>query len=338
MGLDIKDRGKKNCIIKANKLSRCFKVAERKRNIIKQLLSQKYKIVDAVKNLNFEIERGETVGFIGPNGAGKSTTIKMMSGILVPTEGEIRVLGNIPHEKRKKNAFKIGVVFGQRSQLWWDLPVYDTFILLKNIYKIPENIFERNLNQFNRRLDLRAFYNRPVRQLSLGQRMRADLAVALLHDPEILFLDEPTIGLDIVVKQQIREFICEINKRRNITVILTTHDMKDIEEICKRIIVIDKGSIILDCSVADIKDKFDNESIIAVDFEKVPDCLSIPNVKIISKTDNQWIFSFHKNKISKGQVISNILSNNNVCDISIKEKNIESILRDIYTGKATVFQ
>jgi ABC-2 type transport system ATP-binding protein len=208
-----------------------------------------------VDGVSFDVSKGELVGYIGPNGAGKSTTIKVLTGILVPTSGSVLVKGNVPYLKRKENAASIGVVFGQRSQLWWDLPVMDSFELLRKIYKIPAAVYERNVALFTKLLELDKFVDTPVRQLSLGQKMRADLAASLLHDPEILFLDEPTVGLDIVAKKQIRDFIRDIREERGVTVILTTHDMKDIETICERIILINEGKIMLDMSVDDVRNK-----------------------------------------------------------------------------------
>lgn len=324
-------------VIETKNLSRDFKVAERDGGFLAHLFKRKYKIIHAVKNINFSIKPGELVGFIGPNGAGKSTTIKMMSGILVPSSGEIKVLGNIPHKKRKQNASKIGVVFGQRSQLWWDLPVYDTFLLLKKIYNISAEVFNKNMKVFEQRLDIKSFYKQPVRQLSLGQRMRADIAASLLHDPEIIFLDEPTIGLDVVVKKQIREFIKEINSERNVTVILTTHDMRDIEEICDRIIMIDKGTVVLDMPVADVSGKLGGalRSVI-VDFEEIPDKFAIPNVTILDRKGPRWTFSFSSNEITVGQFISKVAANYSVIDISIKKAEIEDVIREIYTGKVKV--
>jgi len=259
-----------------------------------------------------------------------------MTGILVPSSGEIRVLGNIPYQKRKINASKIGVVFGQRSQLWWDLPVYDTFLLLKKIYKIPNEIFDHNIKVFEDRLGIGSFYKQPVRQLSLGQRMRADIAASLLHNPEIVFLDEPTIGLDVVVKKQIREFVKEINRERNVTVILTTHDMRDIEEICDRIVMIDKGNVVMDMPVSDVCGKFGGTSSLIVDFEEEPNFIDIPNVVVDSRQGLRWTFTFSSKDITAGQLISKIASKHNVIDITIKEPEIEDIIREIYSGQVAI--
>lgn len=230
---------KKN-IIEVDNLYREYKVAKKGKNYLQYFFNRKYKKISAVNDISFAINEGESVGFLGPNGAGKSTTIKMLVGILTPSSGKIKVFGREPSKYRKENAQYIGVVFGQKSQLWWDLPVIDTYLLLKKIYKISEEEFEYNLKYYVSELDMDSFLHQPVRQLSLGQRMRAELCAALLHNPRILFLDEPTIGLDIVVKKQIRLMINKINRERNVTILLTTHDLKDIEDVCDRIILINR--------------------------------------------------------------------------------------------------
>ena len=234
-------------IIRAKGIKKTFKVNKRSKGLpsaIANLFVPKYTEKRAVDGIDFEIKKGEAVGFIGANGAGKSTTIKMLSGILYPDSGEIEALGYIPYKNRKKYVSNIGVVFGQKSQLSWDLPVIDSFELLKHIYKIPENLYKENLKKFTEMLDMESFIEQPVRQLSLGQRMRADIVAALLHSPELVFFDEPTIGLDVVAKERIREFIRYINKEQKVTMIFTTHDMKDIEETCGRMLLIDKGKLL----------------------------------------------------------------------------------------------
>ncbi|MDP4095066.1 MAG: ATP-binding cassette domain-containing protein, partial [Bacillota bacterium] len=231
-------------LIEVRDLTKDYRLNVKKRGLlgaVQSLLVPEYKLKRAVDNINFSIEKGEMVGFIGPNGAGKSTTVKMLTGILSPTSGSIMMGGLSPHKDRKKNASRIGAVFGQRTQLWWDLPVADTYDLLRYIYRIPEKKFEQNMEMFNDLLGIKEFMSQPVRQLSLGQRMRADIAAALLHDPEIVFFDEPTIGLDVVAKEKIREFIKKINAEKNTTMLFTTHDMLDIEKTCKRMIIIDQG-------------------------------------------------------------------------------------------------
>lgn len=325
-------------VIEVKNLVRDFKIAKRDKNFFRFLFLRQYETKRAVDNVSFEITKGELVGYIGPNGAGKSTTIKILTGILVPTEGYVSVLGNVPYQKRKENALKIGVVFGQRSQLWWDLPVIDSFNLLQRIYKIPPAIFKENMRVFSEILDLDSFINKPVRQLSLGQRMRADLAASLLHNPEILFLDEPTIGLDVVVKKQIRQFIREIRNTRGITVILTTHDMKDIEEICDRIIMIDKGRVMLDMPVDEVKGKLGGSNYtLIVDFEdEPPGEITIDNTTIVAKEGPRWTFSFQREEITASELISRLSSVSTIRDISIREPDIEDIIRDIYTEKIKI--
>lgn len=249
-------------IIHVENISKQFKIAKREagtKNAIKSFFKKHYQTVNALEKINFDIKKGEIVGYIGPNGAGKSTTIKIMCGILVPTSGECVINGYIPWKDRRKYVKNIGVVFGQRSQLWWDVPPIDSFELLKDIYNIPQKQYEEKLKELIESLDLEEIKNIPTRQLSLGQRMRCEIAAALLHDPEILFLDEPTIGLDAVAKLSLRKCIKEINKKTNITIILTTHDMQDIEALTNRIILIGKGKILYDGSLTKIKKKYPDD-------------------------------------------------------------------------------
>ena len=322
-------------VIRVNNLVREFKVAVRDKNFFRYLFLRKHRIVRAVDGASFDVARGELVGYIGPNGAGKSTTIKMLTGILVPTSGAVLVNGNVPHLKRKENAARIGVVFGQRSQLWWDLPVMDSFELLRRIYKIPFAVYETNVDKFADLLDLHKFADMPVRQLSLGQKMRAELAASLLHDPEILFLDEPTVGLDIVAKKQIRDFIQDMRNERGVTVILTTHDMKDIEEVCDRIILIDEGKIMLDMSVDDVRDKLGGVNTLVVDFDKEPTS-DIDGAKVVSKEGPRWTFSFKRPEISANDLITRILTHSKVRDVFLREPDIEDIVRDLYEGNITI--
>ncbi|MBO7638497.1 MAG: ATP-binding cassette domain-containing protein, partial [Treponema sp.] len=224
--------------------------------MIANMFVPKYEIKKAVNELSFNIEKGEMVGFIGPNGAGKSSTIKMLSGILCPDKGSIKVNGYIPYKQRKSYVKNIGVVFGQKSQLQWDLPVIDSFELLRAIYRIPEDKYKKNLERFTEMLDMKGFIKQPVRQLSLGQRMRSDIVASLLHSPDIVFFDEPTIGVDVIGKETIRSFIKQLNKEDKVTMIFTTHDMQDIEQTCNRIIIIDKGSLMYDGSLHDIRSKY----------------------------------------------------------------------------------
>ena len=237
-------------------ISKTYRVRKREAGLgsaVKALFSRQYTEIAALKEMSFTIPDGQIVGYIGPNGAGKSTTIKILSGILRPDSGQCRINGMVPWQDRKKYVSRLGVVFGQRSQLWWDVPVMDSFCLLKDIYRVPEEEFKQNLRRLTDRLDLGDFLNAPVRTLSLGQRMRCEIAAALLHSPDILFLDEPTIGLDAVSKLKVREFIRAENRDRNITVILTTHDMQDIDALCSRVLLIGKGQLLLDGSIGEIR-------------------------------------------------------------------------------------
>jgi ABC-2 type transport system ATP-binding protein len=318
-------------VIELENLTRHFKVAKREGSFLAYMFHRRYTTVEAVKGISFSIEAGELVGFIGPNGAGKSTTIKMMAGILVPTSGKLTVLGRVPHQHRKANAAGIGVLFGQRSQLWWDLPVSDTFKLLKKIYKIPDEVFTQNVESYGRILGIQAFMHQPVRQLSLGQRMRADLCASLLHNPKIVFLDEPTIGLEVVGKKQIREMIRSINAEKGITVILTTHDMKDIEEICNRIIMIDKGQIIIDAPMKDVKSQFKGSNTITVVFDAPPDSLDIQGAQDIQLQDHgKAVISYNPAVITSAEIVSALVSKYTIVDISMKEAEIDDIIRNLY--------
>jgi ABC-2 type transport system ATP-binding protein len=318
-------------LIQVKELSRDYKVAKRDGGFLKFMFSRRFEIIHAVNSIDFSIRKGELVGFVGPNGAGKSTTIKMLAGILAPTSGEAIVMGNDPFKKRKQNAYHIGVVFGQRSQLWWDLPIGDTFKLLKKIYKVQDDIYEKNLGLFKEYLDLESIWNQPVRQLSLGQRMRAEIAAAILHNPELLFLDEPTIGLDIVAKRQIREFILKLSRDYQTTVILTSHDMKDIEEICNRIILIDKGVIVIDCPVAELKNNYNKAAIVKVNLDKPVAAFDIAGAKGTPEADGlKWSFEVDKTITTTGHLVFEISKVAEISDIEIKEQAVEDIIHDIY--------
>lgn len=319
--------------IRVENVTKEFKIFQRKSGLLPSIISlfhRDYINKQAVNNISFNIEKGELVGYIGANGAGKSTTIKMLSGILLPTSGKITVDGIEPWKKRKENARKIGTVFGQRTQLYWNLPMEETFSLFRKIYKIEKNKFTDNKDFYIDLLDMKDFLRTPVRQLSLGQRMRAELVVALLHDPSILYLDEPTIGLDIVVKSKIRNFIKEINRLKATTVILTTHDMDDIEEICNRIITIDNGQLLFDGSLNQFKENYSNGHVIVADFQN-------PNIKfhdtrlsVIKEIGTKKWILINKKIISPADAIRVITRDANVIDIKIEEPNIEDAVRRIY--------
>lgn len=308
---------------------------------IKGLFSNEKVVKKAVDDISFTIQKGEIVGYIGSNGAGKSTTIKMMTGILNPTEGECLVDGINPSECRKENAQNIGVVFGQRTQLWWDLPLSESFTILKEIYDVPDEDYEERMAFLNRVLELNEFFDRPVRTLSLGQRMRADLGAALLHNPKVLYLDEPTIGLDLVVKDNIRQAIREINEKYQTTVILTTHDIGDIEELCSRIIIIDEGKKIYDGSLEELKDSYGTRRMISMEVKK-PERLK--NLKLAEALDasendfdaeldvenNVFTISFDKHKIHVPQILAAVMEVSEVTDIKLQETEFAEIVKKIY--------
>ena len=329
-------------MITVENLSREFKINKKYpgfRGAIKSFFSNEYEIKKAVQDISFKIDDGEIVGYIGANGAGKSTTIKMMTGILTPTSGKVLVNGTVPYQNREKNAYDIGVVFGQRTQLWWDLPLSETYSLLKEIYSVPDDEFKERMKFLDDVLELTPFMLNPVRNLSLGQRMRADLAAALIHNPKIIYLDEPTIGLDVVVKEKVRDAIKEINRKYNTTVILTTHDLSDIEELCSRIIIIDKGIKIYDGGLKEIKEKYGYITTISLQIKNSDNKININTDLKLENEDLNYTFedgklsiNFNKNKISSTQIIEYVINNFEVIDFSIKETSIEDIIKKIYTS------
>ena len=307
-------------IIAVEGIRKYYKVAKRDRGMraaIGQLFNRKYEVKKAVDDISFMIGRGEIVGFIGPNGAGKSTTIKMLSGILYPDAGSVEIDGFVPYKQRKQYVKNIGVVFGQKSQLNWDLPLIESFELMKFIYKIPQEQYEENLKLFSELLDMEPFLRQPVRQLSLGQRMRGDIVAALLHSPELVFLDEPTIGLDVVAKEKIREFIRYMNKTRRTTIIFTTHDMQDIEKVCDRLIIIDRGKKIYDGSIDEIKNKYTN----------------FKTIEILLENGGKETETFDIRVTPMNAVLQKLFAEKHIKDISICEPEIDGIIRDIYEGR-----
>ncbi|MGE5672547.1 MAG: ABC transporter ATP-binding protein [Mycobacterium leprae] len=322
-------------VIEVKHLRKEFRIARRKEgafSALRSLLSPEQITKVAVSDLSFAIEPGELVGYIGPNGAGKSTTIKMLTGILVPTSGEVRVRGLNPSTERVANARQIGVVFGQRTQLWWDLPTVESFELLRSIYKIPPGQYAANMARFKELLGLDEFLQTPVRQLSLGQRMRADLAAALLHDPPVLYLDEPTIGLDVVAKERIRAFIKEISQQRGVTVILTTHDMQDIEKLCSRMILIDKGALVYDGPLANVRERFGRQRTLVVDLEEegVPVQLDVSGAELVRQEANRYWLRFNRDEISASQLIARVSAQHAISDLTLEEPAIEGIIARIY--------
>jgi ABC-2 type transport system ATP-binding protein len=286
--------------------------------------------VQAVRDLTFAIEAGEMVGYIGPNGAGKSTTIKMLTGILVPTSGHLRVAGLEPSRERTELARRIGVVFGQRTTLWWDLPLRDSFELLQKIYRVEPTRHRRNLDEYVELLDLGDLLDTPVRQLSLGQRMRGDITAALLHDPEILYLDEPTIGLDVVSKGRLREFLRTLNAERGTTLVLTTHDLQDIEALCDRVIVIDHGTSVFDGPLAGLHEQGGSTRTLVVDLVDEAPPIEVPGA-VVRRVEGprQWL-SFPTDA-SAAPIVAAVASAYDVADLSIQEPDIEDVIRDLYS-------
>ncbi|SFB08106.1 MULTISPECIES: ATP-binding cassette domain-containing protein [unclassified Bacillus (in: firmicutes)] len=332
-------------MITVENLKKEYKLVKRDpglKGAIKSLFVRKYETKEAVKGVSFTIKQGETVGYIGANGAGKSTTIKMLTGILTPSEGKVTVNGLVPYENRQKNAKNIGAVFGQRTQLFWDIPVRESFHLLKHIYEIPEEQYQETLAKFTEVLNLEPLLGVPVRQLSLGQKMRCELAAAFFHRPSIVYLDEPTIGLDIAVKVKIRKFIKEMNEEWGTTVLLTTHDMQDIEEICDRIIIIDDGNILYDGGLEEIKRRFGQKRVIHFEMEKM-ETFELPQglhgkVAVLesSEEENKVSLSFDHEEISSSFVISEMMANYEIQDLSISDPKIETIVEQLYTKQEKV--
>ena len=314
-------------LIDVRDLARTFVVRKRRGGLTRTRTE-----VRAVHDLDFAIDAGEMVGYIGPNGAGKSTTIKMLTGILVPTGGHLRVAGLEPSRRRTELTRRIGVVFGQRTTLWWDLPLRDSFDLLRRIYRVDPERHRRNLAEFTELLDLGDLLDTPVRQLSLGQRMRGDIAAALLHDPEILYLDEPTIGLDVVSKGRLREFLRRVNEERQVTLLLTTHDLQDIEQLCRRVMVIDHGSLVYDGSLAGLHAHGGSTRTLVVDLVDKAAPISVPGATV-TRVDGprQWL-SFPADA-SAAPVVAAVAASYDVADLSINEPAIEDVIREIYSRR-----
>ena len=324
--------------IEVTNVNKRFRINKRAAGIpgmIANLFLPKFEYRQAVDAISFSIEEGEMVGFIGPNGAGKSTTIKMLSGILCPDSGSINVGGYTPYKDRKKYVGNIGVVFGQKSQLQWDLPVIDSFELLKAIYRIPEEMYQANLKRFTEMLQMESFLYQPVRQLSLGQRMRADIVAALLHSPKIVFFDEPTIGVDVVGKETIRQFIRELNEKDNITMIFTTHDMQDIEKVCDRLIIIDKGSKVYDGELSGIREKFGTTRQLDVEFTQECEIEPMEHVQVISLDNRKKRFVYENRDVKIDELMNELLAKYSIRDINISEPEIESLIRKIYNGEVS---
>jgi ABC-2 type transport system ATP-binding protein len=333
-------------MIKADGLSKSFRIVKRRPGLLgglRSVVDPDARTVEAVRDLTLSIERGEMIGLIGPNGAGKSTTIKMLTGILVPTGGQVSVAGLNPMRQRRELARRIGVVFGQRSQLWWDLPLIDSLRLLRFLYRVPEERHAANLERLRAMLALDEFIDTPVRQLSLGQRMRGDLAAALLHDPELLYLDEPTIGLDVVAKARIREFLQTINAEQGVTVLLTTHDMDDVEMLCRRMLIIDHGRKLYDGTVADIRARFGGERAMIAEFspaalvalphdsEGQPVLTDLPAGVRQARAETPFIrLGFERDAIPAHELVAWLGARYQLRDVTFQEPEIEDVIRRIY--------
>ncbi|MBW3110511.1 ATP-binding cassette domain-containing protein [Bacillus sp. MCCB 382] len=326
--------------IEVNHLRKEFKAFSSRSGLkgaFRDLFTRNYKVVPAVNDISFNVMQGEMVGYIGENGAGKSTTIKMLTGILTPTGGELTVNGMNPHRDREKFVQTIGVVFGQRSQLWWDIAVQESFQLLKKVYKVPDQQYKEHMDHVIETLDIAPLLDKPVRKLSLGQRMRCELAAALVHNPPLLFLDEPTIGLDVLVKLKIRQFLKEINEKYNTTILLTTHDLSDIEALCERVVMLDEGKIIYDGELSRLKENWGDQKEVVFQFL---DEVSLSALSDLTR-DHHISWSFDEKKQSYAavteadeevisQLITNVVSHFKVKDMKIEETTTEEIIRNIY--------
>ncbi len=325
-------------LIEVENLSKTFRRAVRRTGrlaALRTLLARDYRTIKAVESVSFSVDSGEMVGYLGPNGAGKSTTMKMLTGILVPSGGHILVAGRVPHRQRVEHVRNIGVVFGQRTQLWWDLPTIESFELLRHIYRIPLERWRANLATFSDLLDLDTFIETPVRQLSLGQRMRADLAAALLHDPAILFLDEPTIGLDVVAKERIRQFLSHINRERGVTVILTTHDLADIARLCPRVVLIDQGRVIYDGALEALRARYGRWRTLVVELSQEASAaeeltIAAPHAELVRREGLRAWLRFDREATTAAALIANVAARYPVRDLTLEEPEIEEVVRSIY--------
>jgi ABC-2 type transport system ATP-binding protein len=323
--------------IVVEQLSKAFQVAERRPGLwgaLRGVARRTYRTVRALDGISFEVEAGELVGYIGPNGAGKSTTVKVLAGILVPDSGRCEVRGRVPWLQRIAHVAELGVVFGQRTQLWWDLPVIESFELLRDIYRVPEDRYARRRDELIAVLDLGALLDVPVRQLSLGQRMRCDLAAALLHAPPILFLDEPTIGLDAISKLAVRDFVKRLNRDDGVTVVLTTHDMDDIETLCTRVMVIGGGRILSDGSLAALRATVTRERWLTVDLADGVAWLDDPDAPVIRRDGNRVCLAFDPQVVAPAELIRRVTSRHAIRDLFVENPPIEQIIARLYAAQA----
>jgi ABC-2 type transport system ATP-binding protein len=323
-------------VIQVQDLTKIFYITKKDPGVmgaIKSVFHPRHTTKTAVNKVNFTINPGEMVGYIGVNGAGKSTTIKMLTGVLVPTSGQVSVLGRDPHRERVANARQIGVVFGQRTQLWWDLALIESLDMVAKIYEVPPERYKQLLKQFAKVLDLDELLNVPIRQMSLGQKMRAELAATLIHEPHVVYLDEPTIGLDLLVKERIREFIRDQNTQKGTTVILTTHDLGDIEELCSRVMIIDNGELIYDGPLSLIRDRFGKYREINFDTTGFTGTIDLPaGAQLVEQGDCNLVIRFDRNLASASQVAAAVMSQVDVRDFSLSEPGLAMIIKQIYQG------
>lgn len=323
-------------IISTDDLTKVFRVVQRDPGIagaVKALFRPRYRQTVAVDGVSLEIDPGELVGYIGVNGAGKSTTIKMLTGILAPTRGQVRVLDRDPYRQRVANARDIGVVFGQRSQLWWDLPLIESLSFVGRLYEVPADRYQQLLREFSEMLELGELFSVPVRSLSLGQRMRAELAATLIHEPRIVYLDEPTIGLDLIAKERIRDFIKEQNRVHGTTVILTTHDLGDIEEICNRVMIIDAGKLIYDGPLATIKDRFGKYREISFETAHPLQAVDLPvGAERVNRDERRLTLRFDRTVTTASQVAGTVMNQIEVLDFSLSEPDLAAVVMQIYNG------
>ncbi|HRR75976.1 MAG TPA: ATP-binding cassette domain-containing protein [Ruminococcus sp.] len=325
-------------VIEIKNVTKEFKVLNRREGLkgsLKDLFSRDYKIVRAVDDISMDIGQGEIVGYLGPNGAGKSTTIKMMTGVLEPTSGEILVNGNSPYKNRSRNAQEIGVVFGQRSQLWWALPLVESFKLLKDIYQISDKQYDGIMELYSSLVDIEPLLHKPVRQMSLGQRTLSDILAAFLHDPKIVFLDEPTIGLDVAMKAKIRTLIHALNKERNTTVILTTHDMGDVDALCRRIVIIDKGKMLYDNDIEHLKGFFGSYRTLKIrldgDMKTNAETVQKELPQFSVDSDDEWISVLvDEDKEKVIDVLAGLQKKHNIRDMKLEEISTEEVIKKIY--------
>ena len=327
-------------IIQIRDITKEFKVLNRREGLkgsLKDLFSRDYKIVRAVDHVTMSIEQGEIVGYLGPNGAGKSTTIKMMTGVLEPTSGEILVNGNVPYKNRTKNAQEIGVVFGQRTQLWWALPLVESFKLLKDIYQISDQDYDEMLTLYRSLVNIDELLHKPVRQMSLGQRTLSDILAAFLHNPKIVFLDEPTIGLDVSMKAKIRTLIHALNQKKQTTVILTTHDMGDVDALCRRIVIIDKGKMLYDNDIEHLKQFFGSYRTLKLRLSGSQEELAVQIQELLPEcsvsTDEEWISVLvDESKAKVMDVLSHLQKHYRIRDMKLEEISTEEVIKKIYEG------